>query len=448
MIRRQGMKTKHFALLLMIAGCLMAAGCRMRRKIEISDRDNRSESIVEPTVWSNGEADVRKLEQDEENPVDLEPEDLKIAESGETPPGAAASKKRIEEIPVREADEELFGKTVELLNIERSPAEITECFLGIPWEEAQIYRPESVKTAEGVTYFEFDNKELTVTQNSISYYDYEWGLASCYEMYVDPFGINGTALAYNYRNLQSEKLPEYCTEKEVLEACAPYAKACGYSEDNVVLYAILPETILWIGEVLGNTTSAPDSSYQPILLSQIKELEAEGKKEEAFRLTEQRYKEPLERGIAWEESDAAVLAVYRQDVGGIILDNDMECLDLLFVPKYKKVIIADGFLASGIGMFQEEQKLVSKEDAVSEALLYLGEQYSKDIEIEGIRLSYFYSGIEGGRSRSERFAPLCWRIDYSRAYTEEEKKWMYLFETGTVFVDAYTGTIKDFLTEE
>ncbi len=407
------MKKRIVSLLLSAAtGCLLASGCRFQKEIKVSLSDltseaaTEAENLREPSTEAGGD----------------------IREKGE---------------------ERNMSTTYAAITIKNRDVDldaITEAFLSLSTEEAAAFRPDNVGVSKGTYYYEYQECELTVSTDAsyIEFYDETDGAGSCYAAVIDPFGSMTEFLCSNLRRLYPEEGLENCSREEALLMCQPYAEACGFSDYLADTYAITTDVLDYLESTFGFQSSAPGAGGGLIRRSERNRLESEGKTDEANAYWQKRH-EVTRRGIPWTKDKEAIFVVYREIIDGLPLDNRFESLVLLYVPAYGQVMYANGYFPSEKIGETGAEATVTAEEALAEALLYIGAESQKDIELKGASLVYSYRPNQGMAGLESRIADPCWRFDY--VLIKADEMMLLLADKGTVLVDAVDGRISSLLFE-
>ena len=236
------------------------------------------------------------------------------------------------------------------------------------------------------------------------------------------------------------ELENYSSQK-VVKACEQFAKACGYGEAQVTIYAMELEGLWEAAKFMsldGDFNTAPNPDYEYISGNEISSAMEKGDTELALKLMKQKYSEP-QNAIEWEKKHEAYLLVYRTRVNGMLMDSKQHGMWCIYVPEYERVVIAEVGCPLITTNIEQETELITKEEALAKALPVIQVESEEDITVTNISLVYsprteqlFVEETE------EKVLNPCWRIDY---VIKEEKITtdQYQNDDGTVLINAVDG---------
>lgn len=265
--------------------------------------------------------------------------------------------------------------------------EAVSLFLGKTMEETKKKGAEIEKD-----YYHYEDKEQSLSGGTftdgagffLNYCDYidNAGMAyywasDCYEHKYD-FADWGLRKAYPEDELDA------CSKEEVLRYCQPYAEFMGYKEADVTVYAMTQEILEDVRKKFN--AGAPVRGAE----------KATGSDDEVANAS-----------VAWTKEDEAYYIIYKPYLGGRIMESVSQILEIIYVPKYKKIVYANGQMPWLADKKTEEMILPSK-TAVEKVKQLHGARSDKEIKIEKTSLVY---SLNWDFTR-EKKASLCWRVDY------------------------------------
>lgn len=296
----------------------------------------------------------------------------------------------------------------------------------IPMEEYQkAFRYEADGISFSASYMDLETDEEQPHVRYLRYENLNYGLSECYSMPVTQ--IFTTAISdRNVRQVFPLENLDSCTKEQVLEFCNPLAEALGYNEANVSVYAV---TIDDINENLGKLRTmnifqcAPSENHQVVSLHEIRALEAEGKDTSALHAI--RYARQ-DCGQEWGKKDEVLFVLYQQVIDGYpVVCNEWDSY-ICYSPYYDAIVFAECATPYQLTSVISENELVSREEALGQALLI--DNVDLDAELENYSVSLVYAfQQEMGDMTSKRMIP-CWEVQYTLKN-----------ETKTVIVDAVNG---------
>lgn len=335
------------------------------------------------------------------------------------------NKELIEE---NESENELMGTVYAVL---QEPAcdleDMSQLIFGISSEELEQYS--DYHNLEN-TYQREDGWHFFWSNLSAEFYDAKYGLDTCYsglvekQIYTDPQA---------YRQLHPLEDLDTCSKEEAIAFCAPYAKVLGYEEAEVEVYA-------WTLDFLQDETlivhsGAPDENWQFSTRQQVwDELEDSGMSEDEILIEYLTRQSELVRGDApWEKKHEALCLIYRPYFNGLQMVSRSQYLLLIYVPYYEEIVYGRVIFPFQAGEVLGEYPLISKEKAISNAMVGTNSNSSTNFIVDDITLVYTMvyrePEIDDENADWRRLEP-CWKIDYSKGTTKN-----------TIFIDAIDGFI-------
>lgn len=246
-----------------------------------------------------------------------------------------------------------------------------------------------------------------------------------------------------------------CSVEDVLTACQPLAQACGYGEAQADVYVMKHEVLNdyknYVGAAnisLRMSKSAPDPDYDyeyAYNLKQriIKEAEAEDVDAELLENMLTEWDDYIcsfeEKIVPWTEEHDAYLVVYQSKLNGLILDSTEYNLICVYAPAYDGIVYAKGSRSLELSEVLEEPELVTKEEAIAEAVRVLKIPSEEDITIKSITMIYSPRYEQVKRGLEKRVVDPCWRIDYELGENLKDNSLLYVDDSGTVVINAVDG---------
>ena len=92
---------------------------------------------------------------------------------------------------------------------------------------------------------------------------------------------------------------------------------------------------------------------------------------------------------------------------------------LIYVPKYKKIVVADGKVAWKVSGTTSKEELIPLSEAVSKVMLKNGIRDKADIDIQEPQLVYSANLTQLNKDHT---LCLCWRVDYELKNSAEYKE--------------------------
>jgi len=355
-------------------------------------------------------------------------------------------RRNIEVTLQQEEETEVLPEILELNHVKIRLMELdalTKIFLGESEESAEAYIPPYSKDlGEGVYYYEKDGCELHyVDGKRCEYADLSnGGVGMCYLAVWDPEGyglVGGTVGGWLRTNYPLEDL-ESCSREEAIEICTPYAQAYGFDEDvDVSVYAMTLEALERVGSS-HDWGHAPNLEYVVPGMDEIRKAAQTESSEKANELMFQR-QQAASQGREWKKEDEALMLIYRRMIDGKLLNGSVSFLQMIYVPSLKKVVYANGGCAvETLETTERYENLISKETAVSEAIMAMGVK-QENVEVESIVLGYYVSPTIIGAENGEALVP-CWKIEYKQTegFMEDGTS---ISVNGTILVNAVSGNV-------
>lgn len=256
--------------------------------------------------------------------------------------------------------------------------------------------------------------------------------------------VLGLRFLYNeisqvFLDIYPEEDLESCSREEAIAACAPLAKAMGYEEAQVNVYAMKKEILnnfakLSRAEKYGLNFSAPDPEYDyKYVEEQEEEALQNGDYDKLFGGDE-------DEKIEWTNRTEAYILVYRSVWNDLVMDTANDYMLLcVYVPAYGRVVYADG-TQSLVHTNLKEKELISAEEAVAEVLRVQKIVSEKDIIVRNISLVYSPRAKQIMPDLEQRVIDPCWRIDYqlSEDFIKRNPN-DYETDDGTILINAVDG---------
>ena len=347
---------------------------------------------------------------------------------------------------------------------EMDAAEIASVLYGIPKESVNQYR---IRTRDeylaelGVDisdasdgYYVKDDIVLTVSRDGmtgdvgIEYLDNRAAAAQCYYSYISPLGNDfQDGLSMKLRECYPEtELQDNVSSETALEKCREAAEACGYVHADISVYAMrledLQNTEKQIDTYLNVQCGAPDPAYMPVSQEDQWELqkkiyEAQNSEDTKLQNDLQNQLEELQEKsddisyIPWEQKDEAYLLIYRPVLDGLVIDSTEQMLRIVYVPFTDTIVYLQGTAPFTIQK-KQNTALISRNQAVSTALMELGVEDSAQFAAEKMTLVYAVRAVQ--IQGADPTIDPCWRIDYVRKDRQSDN-------TSTIYIDAVTGMV-------
>ena len=314
----------------------------------------------------------------------------------------------------------------EIINAENNKGDIDkiiEKFTGDTLEEAvkngavfeKSYGEDSVTYEKGTKSFSYTGKSREGLGPVITYKD-QYEMAG--EQYETLLSFMTSSLKYNLigtnirKQLPDESL-DNCTKEEVINYCNPYAELLGYSPDNSLteVYAL----------TAGKIKDESITCYGPLKgINNKKALSSD----ELHRIEEK---------YPWTKEYEALYVVYKPYTNGLLFDSSYCCLQMVYVPVYGKIVYLFGEMPWTVKEKSIPDKLISKEDAIAEAMLLSNTANKDNIKIEDVTMVYSQNIVH---LRENNGLDLCWRVDFK---VENSAMYQDAMAYQSVLVNAVTG---------
>lgn len=298
-------------------------------------------------------------------------------------------------------------------------------------------------------YCDKDNVELLYAEQSDGKYlifawDNNGNAGRCYEE-AFPFYFVSNEISQRLMELYPEEDLESCSREEAIAFCAPLAKACGYGDAQVNVYAMTKEVLNDFPERakafdMGKELDPPYSNSEPtITMAEIRKAEEAGDEKLANELRAKREEELARKTEEWTDETEAYLVVYRSVLNGRLFDTTEFAMMCVYVPAYQKVVWVEGQRSSKVVETLEEVELISEEEALAEALRVIKVDSVEKITLKGISMVYSPRYEQAGTHLKRRIVDPCWRIDYQLSDELKENATVAYHNDGTVLINAVDG---------
>lgn len=345
-------------------------------------------------------------------------------------------------------EEVLYG---DVLDIETGEIDVLDLLAGVELDMEQVTEEITSLAAEvwNISVDELENYYLSdwYYEKGSSYInadpilfemgDWKYGLTNCYGVHLpgntyldNPLGM---------RQLLPFEEIDTCSKEEVLEICAAYAQILGYGDGEAEVYALtldylestaqLDSSAIYAGAPDESYEGAPDESYEGVSLKQIEEERTKGNEDLANEWEIER-KSIYQREIPWEKKHEALYVVYRPYIHGKLMYSRNQALKMIYVPYYQQIIYVEGRKPyCEVGILRQEE-LISREQAVSAAMIARNMNENSNFKVRDISLVYTQGYEVTGDTRKTIAVP-SWKIDYSSGAGEETQ--------ATIFINAVNG---------
>lgn len=156
------------------------------------------------------------------------------------------------------------------------------------------------------------------------------------------------------------------------------------------------EALNRVCKINNTTTAAPDPNfYHPF--SEAEKWRLNKERQEALEKEDTDLVQSIEQKmtelneisyIQWEEKDEAYLLIYRPYVNNLLVDGWGQTLVIVYVPQLEKAVLVKGYSPVQVSK-KQEKKLISKEVAISTAMLDKGIEDVSKFKIKVNRTSIF-----------------------------------------------------------
>ncbi len=428
--------------IILISGVVSLSGCKLKRELSVS----LAETTVKETEASDTQTNETQTNEMQTNEMQTGENTVKESEMDET------------KIPETEKN----TLTGEILYLKTQVADafdlnkITNCFLGCDETAAQDYlvKPyydyweQQGYSSSGQYLYENEFEIVNVSQNGqskssyITYTDNKNAAGICYDIYdISGFLYNGIGSSME-KQFPKEDLKS-CTRDEAMKQCEKYAVACGYEDADVQVYAMTKEALNRVCNINKTTTAAPDPNfYHPF--SETEKWRLNQERQEALEKEDTDLVSSIEQKMAalnevsyipWEKKDEAYLLIYRPYINGLLVDGWGQTLVIVYVPQLEKAVLIKGYSPVQVSK-KQEKKLISKETAISTAMLEKGIEDVSKFGIKSIELVYSTRAVQF--EVDEPSMNPCWKIDYSYPEMAED-------DEGSIWIDAVTGFVSKYI---
>lgn len=209
-----------------------------------------------------------------------------------------------------------------------------------------------------------------------------------------------------------------CTKEEAIKKCEGLAKALGYENSTVNVYAMTEEALnMNYDDTDGAGYGRPSEEY----------LEDDDQER-------------------WTKEDEAMYLLYQPTMAQVEVTGPSLLHDLYVVysPRYERIVRVSGVIPFQEGAVVGRESIVSEETAKKGVMLEKGITKEEDIVMDDIKFTYVIVPRETFSKESHTLVP-AWRVDYhllNSAQYAGVKAYM------TTFIDATTGEPCKFYTEE
>ena len=360
---------------------------------------------------------------------------------------------------VKDTDKNLMG---EILYLESAVSDavdlnaLTMCFLGCDETTAKAdlvtpyydYLSQHGYDATGQYLYEKEFEILNILQDGqsksayITYKDNKNAAGICYDIYDIPgFLYNGIGSSME-KQFPKEDLKS-CTREDAIQKCEKYALACGYADADVQVYAMTKDALNRVSKENHTSTGAPDPNYNQTF-SEAKKWELNSERNAALEKNDSNKVQSIEQKmsemsvisyIPWEEKDEAYLLIYRPYINGVLVDGWGQTLVIVYVPRLEKAVLVVGNSPVRVDHMQEK-KLISKELALSTAMLELGIEDTSKVKIKSVQLVYSTRAVLF--EVEEPSMNPCWKVDYEYLGMPKD-------DEGSIWIDAVTGFVSRYI---
>jgi hypothetical protein len=282
--------------------------------------------------------------------------------------------------------------------------------------------------------YEDKTNELTVVQALDDLYCtaftgkylYEYEGENVGQAYYDTIPDYGMVDAVHLNRLRADYPQEEistCTKEEAVEKCKNAAKAAGYENSTVNVYAMTVDTLNRNYLACDGASMGRPTKYNVV-----------DNPEEFFEDQEE-----------WTEEYEAMYLVYQPIANNVEIDAEANTYDLqiIYSPKYKRIVYASWKIPFADGTVAKKEKLISEDTAKQTVITSMGVQDEKNIVFDDIQRVNTITNADTMSSEEHLLVPV-WRVDYHLLnYAEYSGNDAYK----TALVNAVTGKICR-LTEE
>lgn len=264
--------------------------------------------------------------------------------------------------------------------------------------------------------YNFENGDA---RNFFSLYDMREAAGASYVQMINYYHMSDE-VSNRLKELYPETELDWCTREEVIAACAPLAKACGYEDAQVKVYAMTEEALKKYADDYFNDVSSylntPSSDYKCT----------------GWKSSTKQNK--------WSKQYEAYLVVYNTMLNGMVLDSTKYDLCCVYAPTYGRVVYASGEQPLRFVSTLEHTMFMVQKDSLLQAIEAYLEDSSDTITITNVSMVYSPEYAKMGQYLERRTIDPCWRIDYK---VSESMKYSlgYWSDDWTMMVNAIDGSI-------
>lgn len=242
-------------------------------------------------------------------------------------------------------------------------------------------------------YYHYEDEEQSLSGGAFSdgtafflqYCDYTDNAGMAYYWASDCYEHKDDFADWGVRKVFPEEELDVCSKEEALRYCEPYAKFMGYEEADVTVCAMTQEVLedarknFYAGAPVKGAKKATDSDDE---IANAK--------------------------VPWKKEDEAYYIIYKPYLGDKLMESVNQFLEIIYVPKYKKIVWVDGNTPWVADQNAGEEAIISSEAAIEKVKQSHGAHSDKDIRIEKTSLVYSLNWD----FVKDKKASLCWRVDY------------------------------------
>lgn len=314
----------------------------------------------------------------------------------------------------------------EILKVENSKGDLEKLvqnFIGITLDEAvqngaeyeEENGEESLTYEKGTTFFSYTGKSMEGLGPMVTYKDQYEMAAEQYETAISDLRhphLN-SIIEWGLREALPEENLDNCTKEEALERCNPYAELLGYDSENseAEVYAL----------TLDKLENTELSTYGPL----------KGKNN-TNTLTADQLRD-IEKDYPWSKEYEAMYVVYKPYINGILLDSNYCQIEMVYVPKYERVVYVMAEIPWIVTKKSAVGSLISKEDAVAQAMLVNHITNEKNFKADSVTLVYSQNIVH---LQEDSELDLCWRVNFK---IENSAQYSGAEAYKTTLINAVTG---------
>lgn len=263
-------------------------------------------------------------------------------------------------------------------------------------------------TIERIEYADKEN-ELTVvhavddpycTAHSGSYYYKGENAGRAYQDTMEDYGMVDLFHPNRLRVDYPKEEITGCSKEEAIAECQKLAKATGYENSIVNVYAMTVDALNRNYKANGGVGMGRPTKYS------IDE------NPEGF----------LKNQKEWTEEYEAMYLVYQPIVNDVEIDAESgtHSLEIIYSPKYKRIVYASWQYPFQDGTVEKEEEIVSEDTAKQTVALAVGIKDEKNIVYDNIQLANAVT-INDTRLSEEHLLVPVWRVDYHLLNSAEYK---------------------------